>query len=426
MKVLIVGSGGREHALAWKVAQSPKASKIFIAPGNPGTASIGTNVPIAADNIAALADFAASEGIDLTIVGPEIPLVAGIVDTFTSRKLACWGPSKAAAELEGSKVAMKEFLRRHNIPTAPFKIFMHAEAAHAYLDEVGAPIVIKCDGLAAGKGVTVAQDLASAHRAVDAMMVDKVFGDAAGRQIIIEDILRGEEISIFAFCDGHNAIVLDAAQDHKQVFDGDQGPNTGGMGAFSPAPGLLSTRDEDEMVRRILLPTMSGLVKEGRPYVGILYMGLMLTDSGPKVIEYNVRFGDPECQALMPRLQADLIDCCLACIEGRLDEFDLSWDPRTCLTVTLTAPGYPGDYPKGSAIKGLDQLGPEVLVFHAGTALREDDVVTNGGRVLNVTALGNDIDAVRHTVYSATEAITFDGMHYRKDIGKRMESRPPC
>lgn len=426
MKIMIVGSGGREHALAWKVRQSPHCSELFIAPGNPGCAELGTTVDIAADDVPGLCSFATANGIELTIVGPEIPLVAGIVDIFTAAGLKCWGPSRAAAELEGSKVAMKEFLRRHNIPTAPFKIFTNAADAHAYLDEAGAPIVIKCDGLAAGKGVTVAFDLDTAHHAVDQMMVHKVFGAAAGKQIIIEDILRGEEISIFAFCDGRNAVILDAAQDHKQVFDGDQGPNTGGMGAFSPAPGLLSARDEDEMVRRILLPTMAGLLKEERPYVGVLYMGLMLTDSGPKVVEYNVRFGDPECQALMPRLQTDLVECCLACINGTLDTVDVSWDLRTCMTVTMTAPGYPGSYPKGSPIHGLEQVPSGVIVFHAGTAEHGETLVTNGGRVLNVTALGDDIDAVRHTLYQATDAITFDGKHFRKDIGKRKEARASC
>ena len=321
---------------------------------------------------------------------------------------------------------MKEFLRRNNIPTAGFKIFSDATSAHAYLDEVGAPIVIKCDGLAAGKGVTVASTLDEAHEAVDKIMVKHVFGAEAGSHVIIEDTLRGEEISVFAFCDGRNAVVLDVAQDHKQAYDGDQGPNTGGMGAFSPAPGLMSDRDEDEMVRRILLPTMSGLMKEERPYVGILYMGLMLTDGGPKVIEYNVRFGDPECQVLMPRIKTDMVDICLACIEGTLDKIELEWNPQTCLTVTMAAPGYPESYPKGAAISGCDEVNSDILIFHAGTAEKESGLVTNGGRVLNVTALGDHIDAVRDIVYAATDTIDFEGKHFRKDIGKRKEARPTC
>ncbi|TVR15002.1 MAG: phosphoribosylamine--glycine ligase [Planctomycetota bacterium] len=423
MNILLVGNGGREHALAWKIAQSPHCDTLYIAPGNPGTAQLGHNVAIAADDIAGLCSFAQSNAIDLTIVGPEIPLVAGIVDTFAKAGLRCWGPSKAAAELEGSKVAMKEFLRRYNIPTAPFKIFRDADAAHTYLEEVGAPIVIKCDGLAAGKGVTVAQDLDTAHAAVDRMMVACEFGAEAGRHIIIEEVLRGEEISVFALCDGHNAVILDPAQDHKQAYDGDQGPNTGGMGAFSPAPGLLTDTAEDDIVRRILLPTMSGLVKEGRPYVGILYMGLMLTDAGPKVVEYNVRFGDPECQALIPRLQTDLVDLCLACLEGRLDTIDIDWDPRCCLTVTLAAPGYPGDYRKDIPISGVEHSDDDVMIFHAGTRVTEGILCSSGGRVLNVTALGTDIDDAREKAYRICDAIDFPDVHYRRDIGRRQQAR---
>lgn len=423
MKVLIVGGGGREHALAWKTVQSPRCTQCFVAPGNPGTAAIATNVAVAADDIDGLLAFAKEEGIDLTIVGPEIPLVAGIVDRFQAAGLRCWGPSKAASELEGSKVAMKEFLRRHNIPTAPFRVFTNAEQAHEYLDEVTAPIVVKCDGLAAGKGVTVAFDIDEAHAAVDAIMNDQVFGAEAGKQLVIEDILRGEEISVFAFCDGHNALILDAAQDHKQAYDGDKGPNTGGMGAFSPAPGLMSDKDEDELVRRILVPTMNGLMKEGRPYVGVLYMGLMLTDAGPKVVEYNVRFGDPECQVLMPRLQTDIIEICEACIDGKLDDMELQWRPDTAITVTLAAPGYPASYPKGSDIHVPSEIDDDQIVFHAGTTEHDGQLQTNGGRVLNATALAGDIDAARDTVYGLCKAIQFDGMHFRTDIGKRNEGK---
>ena len=423
MKVLVVGSGGREHALAWKVSQSKRCDALFIAPGNPGTAEIGTNVDIAADDIPSLLAFAQKEHIDLCIVGPEIPLVAGIVDAFEAAGLRCFGPSKAASELEGSKVAMKEFLRRYNIPTAPFTLFDNAAAAHSYIDQVGAPIVIKCDGLAAGKGVTVAATEEEAHEAITKIMEEHVFGAEAGKHVVIEETLRGEEISVFAFCDGHNAVLLDYAQDHKQAFDGDKGPNTGGMGAFTPAPNLLSAKDEDEVVRRIVVPTMNGLVKEERPYVGVLYLGLMVTNNGPKVIEYNVRFGDPECQPLMMRLQTDILDICDACIDGTLDEVELSWDERTAICVTLASGGYPGAYDKGIAISQVDECADGIQVFHAGTKINNETLQTAGGRVLSVCALGADLEAARAAVYPACEQISFDGKHYRSDIGCRQAAR---
>ncbi len=423
MKVLVVGSGGREHALVWKIKQSPLVTSVFVAPGNPGTAALATNVPIKVEDIDGLAKFAADERIDLTVVGPETPLVLGITDEFTRRGLKCWGPSKAAAQLEGSKVAMKEFLRRHNIPTASFKIFTRAADAHAYLDDVGAPIVIKCDGLAAGKGVTVARTVEEAHLAVTRMMEQHEFGAAAGRQIVIEEVLKGEEISVFALCDGRNAVMLDYVQDHKQVNDGDEGPNTGGMGAFTPVPGLVRPRDEDEIVRRILVPTMSGCVHEGRPYVGLLYMGIMITDAGPKVIEYNVRFGDPECQALMPRLKTDLVDLLLACLDGTLESKDVDWLPETSVCVTLASGGYPGKYPVDLPISGLDQV-RDATVFHAGTkAGKEGAVLTAGGRVLSVVGIGKDLDAARARAYAACDQLRFDGKHCRRDIGKRREAR---
>lgn len=419
MRVLVVGGGGREHALAWKVKQSPRCDELFVAPGNPGTASLGTNVNIASDNIPELLNFAKKNKIDICIVGPEIPLTHGITDTFHSNGIRCFGPSKRAAELEGSKVAMKEFLRRYNIPTAPFTIFDNADAAHEYINQVGAPIVIKCDGLAAGKGVTVADTEEEAHKAISNIMEDFIFGKEAGKQVVIEEILRGEEISVFAFCDGHNAVLLDYAQDHKQAFDGDKGPNTGGMGAFTPAPGLLSEKDEDEVVRRVVVPTMNGLVKEGRPYVGILYMGLMVTNNGPKVIEYNVRFGDPECQPLMLRLESDLLDICDACIDGKLDTIELSWKKDLAICVTLASGGYPGAYKKGLVISGLDQDQEHIVVFHAGTAEKNGAVCTAGGRVLSVCALGDDLDMARERVYAACELIEYEGKHFRRDIGRR-------
>jgi phosphoribosylamine---glycine ligase len=426
VKVLVIGGGGREHALAWKLKQSPRVDALFIAPGNPGTAALGTNVPIKVTEIERLAQFAVENAIDLTVVGPEIPLVMGIVDEFQRRGLRAWGPSKAAAALEGSKVAMKEFLRRHNIPTAQFKIFNKAADAHAYIDEVDGPLVVKCDGLAAGKGVTVAKNAAEAHDAIQRIMEKHEFGKEAGRQVVIEEVLRGEELSVFAFCDGRNAVLLDHCQDHKQVRDGDEGPNTGGMGAFTPVPGLLKPRDEDEMIRRILVPTMSGLVHEGRPYVGILYLGLMITDAGPKVIEYNVRFGDPECQALMLRLDCDLVAVCEACIAGHLDEVSLDWREGVSLCVTMASKDYPADnYPRDLPITGLDAAAATgATIFHAGTALdRQGRLITAGGRVLSVCALGATLDDARTQAYAACDAIAYDGKHYRRDIGKRREAR---
>ena len=422
MKILVIGNGGREHALAWKLKQSPRVTKLYCAPGNPGTAALATNVPIKAEECEKLAQFAVENQIQLTVVGPEIPLTLGIVDEFKKRGLRCWGPSKAAATLEDSKVAMKEFLRRHNIPTAAFKIFNKVQDAHTYITEVDGPLVVKCDGLAAGKGVTVAKNAEEAHDAVERIMVNHEFGAAAGRQVVIEEVLKGEEISVFAFCDGHNAVLLDYVQDHKQVFDGDEGPNTGCMGAFSPVPGLMKPRDEDEMVRRILVPTMSGLVHEGRPYVGILYMGLMITDSGPKVIEYNVRFGDPECQTLMLRLKSDLVDVMEACIDGTLDRSSLEWHPGVSICVTMASRGYPGKYPIDVPIHGLDQV-KDATIFHAGTKEKNGDVVTAGGRVLSVCALGDTLDEARSRVYRACDSVQFEGKHFRRDIGKRREAR---
>ena len=425
MNILVVGNGGREHALVWKLRQSPRVKKLFVAPGNPGTAELGTNVPIKADDVDALLKFAVEQKIELTVVGPEVPLTLGIVDSFKAKGLRVWGPSKAASQLEGSKVAMKEFLRRHNIPTAQFKIFNKAAEAIAYVIENDGPVVVKCDGLAAGKGVTVAKDAAEAKAAIERIMIAHEFGAAAGKNIVIEETLRGEEISVFAFCDGRNAVLLDYVQDHKQVNDGDEGPNTGGMGTFSPVPDLMKTRDEDEMVRRILYPTMSGLLKEGRPYVGVLYMGLMITDSGPKVIEYNVRFGDPECQTLMLRLKSDLVAVMEACIDGTLDQVELEWDERVAVCVTMASGGYPGKYPSNVPITGLDAPAvSNAFVFHAGTANdKAGNLVSAGGRVLSVCALGKDLDAARADAYAACDAIQFAGKHYRRDIGKRREAR---
>ncbi len=431
MKVLVIGNGGREHALAWKLKDSPRVSELFIAPGNPGMEQLGTLLPIkpnSAAEIGQLADFAVKNGIGLTVVGPEIPLCLGLADVFRERGLKVFGPSRNAAKLEGSKVEMKEFIRRHNIPTAQFKVFNRSADALAYLDEVGAPIVVKCDGLAAGKGVTVAKTVEEAKDAVVRIMDQHEFGKEAGRQVVIEETLRGEEISVFALCDGHNAVLLDYVQDHKQALDGDEGPNTGGMGTFSPA-NLIKPRDEDELVRRILVPTMSGLVKEGRPFVGVLFIGLMLTEGGPKVLEYNVRFGDPECQALMLRLGSDLVNILMACVDGTLDQQTVSWDPRTAVCVTLASGGYPGDYAVGKPITGIAEAeAGGAIVFHAGTAEKAGSdgkslLVTAGGRVLSVCGRGANLDEARAVAYAAAAKIQFEGKHYRSDIGKRREAR---
>lgn len=425
MKVLVIGSGGREHALAWKLKQSPRVTQVFAAPGNPGTAALGANVPIKADDLEGLAAFAAKEGIGLTVVGPEVPLTLGIVDVFRARGLRCWGPCKAAARLEGSKVEMKEFLRRHNIPTASFKVFNRAADAHAFIEEQEGGLVVKADGLAAGKGVTVAKSPAEAHEAVERIMVRHEFGRAAGGQVVIEEVLRGEEVSALVLCDGRNAVLLDYVQDHKQVRDGDEGPNTGGMGAFSPVPGLMRARDEDDLVRRVLLPTMSGLLKEGRPFTGVLFVGLMIASTGPKVLEYNVRFGDPECQTLLMRLDSDLVGVLEACLDGTLDQVELAWRSETAVCVNLTSPGYPDAFPVDLPISGLEaaeRLG--ATVFHAGTRRdREDRLLTAGGRVLSVCALGGGLEAARRNAYAACEAIRFEGMHYRRDIGDRKAAR---
>ena len=425
MKILVIGGGGREHALAWKAAQSPGVEKVFVAPGNAGTAREPglENVALAADDIDGLVDYAGSNGIDLTIVGPEAPLVAGIVDAFEAAGLSCFGPHRAAAQLEGSKSFTKDFLARHRIPSAEYATFSDIEPALAYLDEKGAPIVIKADGLAAGKGVIVAMTRSEAETAVRDMLSGNAFGEA-GSRVVIEEYLDGEEASFIVMVDGEHVLPMATSQDHKRAGDGDTGLNTGGMGAYSPAPVVT-----DDVYRRIMeeviLPTVRGMAAEGHPYTGFLYAGLMIMpDKTPKVIEYNCRFGDPETQPIMLRMRSDLVAHCLAAMRGELDGEQAEWDPRCSLGVVLAAGGYPGRYASGAPISGLpDDEVPGEKVFHAGTAERNGDVVTAGGRVLCATALGDTVREAQQRAYALAGRLHWDGVYYRSDIGFRAIAR---
>src|SRR5690554_3568809 len=414
MNVLIIGSGGREHALAWKVAQDERVEKVFVAPGNAGTAIEAKceNVAIDVLELDKLADFAAAN-VQLTIVGPEAPLVAGVVDLFRERGLKCYGPTAGAAQLEGSKAFTKDFLARHQIPTAGYANFTEVEPALAYLREQGAPIVIKADGLAAGKGVIVALTLAEAEAAVTDMLSGNAFGDA-GSRVVIEEFLDGEEASFIVMVDGDNVLPMATSQDHKRVGDGDTGPNTGGMGAYSPAP-VVTDAVHQRVMDEIIWPTVRGMAAEGNVYTGFLYAGLMIDRSGaPKVIEFNCRFGDPETQPIMLRLQSSLVELVEAALDGRLDQTRAQWDPRPSLGVVMAAGGYPGDYRKGDVISGLAQAtSPDGKVFHAGTALRDGQVVTQGGRVLCATALGGNVQAAQQGAYALAKAIHWDGCFYR-------------
>jgi len=425
MKVLIVGSGGREHALAWKVAQSPNIRQVFVAPGNAGTSSEKRvkNVPLSAEDIPGLLHFAEVQNIDLTIVGPEAPLAHGIVDQFQKAGKRCFGPSAAAARLEASKTYAKEFLSRWNIPTARYATFTELEPALEYVRNHDIPVVIKADGLAAGKGVVVATSFSEAENAVRDMLDRKVFG-SAGSRVVIEEFLVGEEASFIALCDGLHVLPLASSQDHKARDDGDKGPNTGGMGAYSPAP-ILDGVVEKLALEQILLPTIRGLAAEGTPYVGFLYVGLMIdAERKPKVLEYNCRCGDPETQPILMRLQSDLIDLCEAAMESKLDRIHADWDPRPALGVVLAAGGYPDSYSKGNVIHGLDLPPlPNTKVFHAGTAFQEGEIVTQGGRVLCVCALGNSILEAQSHAYEAIEQISWSGIYFRKDIGHRAVKR---
>ena len=425
MNVLVIGSGGREHALAWKAAQSTDVETVFVAPGNAGTAREAKvkNIAIGIDNFAALADFASANNVGLTIVGPEQPLVDGIVDFFNQRDLPIFGPSQGAAQLEGSKAFTKDFLLRHQIPTGDYQNFTDIDDAMAYLHQVGAPIVIKADGLAAGKGVIVALTLAEAEAAVKDMLAGNAFGDA-GHRVVIEEFLDGEEASFIVMVDGKNVLPMATSQDHKRVGDGDTGVNTGGMGAYSPAPvvdDVIFQRIMDE----VIYPTVRGMAAEGNDYTGFLYAGLMImADGTPKVIEYNCRFGDPETQPILLRLQSNLVSHCLAALDGTLDSQQALWDPRPAVGVVLAAGGYPGSYTKGDAITGLDSLGSSTAkVLHAGTALNGDQVVTNGGRVLCATALGNSVAEAQQAAYKLAAKIEFQGVFKRSDIAWRAIER---
>ncbi|MEH6532164.1 MAG: phosphoribosylamine--glycine ligase [Photobacterium frigidiphilum] len=425
MKVLIIGNGGREHALAWKTAQSADVNTIFVAPGNPGTALEPKveNVAIGVEDIEALVAFAKENAIDLTIVGPEAPLVIGVVDAFRAAGLAIFGPTQAAAQLEGSKAFTKDFLARHDIPTAEYQNFTEIEPALAYLQEKGAPIVVKADGLAAGKGVIVAMTLQEAENAVRDMLAGNAFGKA-GHRVVIEEFLDGEEASFIVMVDGKNVLPMATSQDHKRVGNGDTGPNTGGMGAYSPAP-VVTQAIHDRVMKEVIYPTVRGMAAEGTPYTGFLYAGLMvMADGTPKVIEYNCRFGDPETQPIMLRLQSDLVELCLAAIDQKLDTVESKWDPRAAMGIVLAAGGYPADYAKGAIISGLPQQDVAgEKVFHAGTASNNGAIVTNGGRVLCATAMGDSVSDAQKRAYALTKQISWDGMFHRDDIGYRAIAR---
>lgn len=423
MRVLIVGGGGREHALAWKIAQSPLVKKLYCAPGNAGIASVAECVDIPAEEVHALLKFARRQKIDLTVVGPEAPLVAGLADRFESHGLRVFGPSQRAAELEGSKVFAKHIMRKHGIPTARYDVFETVDAAEEHIRKASFPLVVKADGLAAGKGVTVCHRREEAMEAIARMMKERVFGDAANR-VVIEECLFGEEASILALTDGRTIVPLPSSQDHKRVYDNDKGPNTGGMGAYSPAP-VITPEQAARIEREIIVPIIHAMNVEERRYKGVIYAGIMMTDDGPKVLEFNVRFGDPETQPILMRLKGDLVPVLAAIAEGNLQKADLDWDPRPAVCVVMASGGYPGPYQKGKVITGLEAAAAldDVVVFHAGTAIKDGKVVTAGGRVLGVTAKGDDIRRAIARAYEAVKLIRFEGAHYRTDIGARALAR---
>jgi phosphoribosylamine--glycine ligase len=422
MKVLVIGGGGREHALAWKLAQSPKVQAVYVAPGNGGTARDARleNVPLT--DVVQLREWAQAQKIAVTVVGPEAPLAAGVVDEFRAHGLRIFGPTQAAAQLESSKAFSKAFMRRHGIPTAAYETFTDRADAHAYIDRMGAPIVVKADGLAAGKGVVVAMTTDEAHEAVDFMLLDNKLGvshNAGGARVVIEEFLQGEEASFIVLCDGKNVTALATSQDHKRLRDGDEGPNTGGMGAYSPAP-VVTPAVHARAMREVILPTMRGMEKDGIPYTGFLYAGLMIDRKGGiKTLEFNCRMGDPETQPILMRLKSDLFDVMLAATSGTLDQVELQWDRRTALGVVMAAAGYPLSPRKGDAITGLPRDAGDAMVFHAATAAQDGKLVTSGGRVLCVTALAEGVKAAQQRAYEVVEGIRFDGAQFRRDIGHR-------
>lgn len=433
LKLLVVGGGGREHALAWALSRSPRVERVFVAPGNAGTEwpenahatglqprAPSQNVPIPAEDIPALLRFAENEQIDLTVVGPEVPLSMGIVDDFQAAGLRIFGPTRAAAQLESSKAFAKAFMKQHGIPTAEYGAFTDFEAARAFAHDFGKPVVVKADGLAAGKGVIVCDDVAEAEDALRRIMLHNEFG-AAGGTVVVEERLEGEELSVLAFCDGKTAVLMPAARDHKRVFDGDEGPNTGGMGAYSDETSPLTPHLLHEINTTIFKPVLAGMAENGTPYIGVLYAGLIFKGKKAKVLEFNCRFGDPETQVILPRLHWDteLNYMIAACLDGNLMYREANWNSEAVATIVISSPGYPGDYPKGLPISGLADVPEDVIVFHAGTAKQNGQVVTNGGRVLNVTAMGSTLEEAVSRAYAGVEKIRFEGMHYRRDIGRK-------
>jgi len=423
MKVLVVGGGGREHAIAWKAKSSNRVKKLYCAPGNGGTGTIAENVPIKADDVKALRNFCEKEKIDLTIVGPEAPLAAGIVDEFQERGLKIFGTSKAASMLESSKIFTKRLAKEENIPTADFEIFEDAKNAKAYIESQDSPLVIKADGLAAGKGVFVCKDREEALEALDNIMIKKVFG-ASGNRVIVEECLGGEEASIIVITDGENVVPLASSQDHKRIFDEDRGPNTGGMGAYSPAP-VVTDEVFDATMAKIIKPAIAGMKKRDSLFKGVLYAGIMISEKGPELLEFNVRFGDPETEAILPRLKSDLVELIELSIEGSLKNYSPEWSEKSCVSIVMASAGYPGKYGKGKEISGIEKaLAIEgVSVFHAGTKMENGKLLTSGGRVLNVVGLGKDVKAAIDTAYKAAGLITFDGAQYRRDVGYRALKR---
>ncbi len=423
MKILVVGSGGREHSLVWKIVQSPKVQKIYAAPGNAGIAMHAECIPVKAEEIKKLASFARSKDIDLTLVGPELPLTLGIVDEFKRYELKVCGPDKNAAVIEGSKLFAKDLMKKNNVPTADYATFDNPKQAISYLKERGTPAVIKADGLAAGKGVIPVQTMEEAERAIDAILTQKTFGEA-GSKIVIEDFLTGEEASFIVFTDGNTILPLPSSQDHKAIYENDQGPNTGGMGAYSPAP-VITGRLQQKVMDEVMTPIVKGMADAGRRFKGFLYAGLMVDGEEIKVLEFNARLGDPEAQPILMRMKTDLVPVLEAIVDERLDQVSIQWDERPAVCVVMASQGYPGSYPKGMEITGLNDLKSvgNVEVFHAGTALKDNQVVTSGGRVLGVTALGNDIGEAIGNAYSAVSRIKWEGVYYRKDIGQKALNR---